>query len=999
MKTVDAASTTLHRTTGSCARASLRGFTLMEIVLSMLVAGVAILVTLAMTGSMTSQMRGQRSVVATQENVRVALEDMTRILRSAGSGADHSRGQGRFIYAGPFTVGLNVNMLPLDDPSGTGAPAALDPSLDSATIPLDAGESYTPPRTFTTGAETVVLTFDSNRDGELTEADLADDPEEDSENPRDVVLKAFSYGSDGAANVVTSAGLALLRGPDSDNDDSRAAQPLFSYWIDTDNDPSTPPNLHGDQNADGALSSSEVTAVGAVANGQVALIERIDLTAIAETEKPVDGDAYKSTVLRSSVSFRNRNSTAARIVGTVFHDADRDGVRGSDEIPLRDVVVRCSNGNRSKTGSSGTYSFALSPGTYTIQEIDPAGFQSTTSNTVAVAAGPGEYVEVNFGDVSTLGIGRIRATVYNDANHNAQFDIGELPIRGVRVFLDNGAALDTGPLGKAVFAVTIGSYTVTEVDSTNYASSTPNVVDVNVTTETDTVEVEFGDYRVDDSGTIHGIVFHDENNNGSRDALEGGVPNVTIMLDDAETVITSSTGEFRFTASPGTHTVTESDPPGFTSSTVNTVTVEVVAHEAVEVAFGDIAQEDVDFQEIVLGSTERALSIATLDTGEDSRADLDFVLGTHYVGGSNDVLVWWNNRTNSSTPNASLFTTTFSYARVVDSDVNALAIADLNGDGRGDVLAAQGTSSNNVSVWVMQGSGSNKGKLPTTPTVRYTASLATTVNDVVVGNFDEDALLDFAVGTSTGIQTGKLEVWHGTGNTDFTRDTDDIYATAPGSLTALGEVVALAVADFDADGVKDLVLGCRLSSSLSAIHVLRFDRERRNQFDYETMASIPIVGQIQDLLALELYEDDQNDVDLVVATETSGTAGLVQVWHNRGDGSFGFGNIPNSIPNDVVDPGGSPLSLSAPNVDNDIFPDLVVGTRNGSGFTGSMILYRAYGYLPATGTVISTTGVGEVITMTAADLNRDGAPDIAAGTRTSGSSGRVILYYNVRPSI
>ena len=999
MKTVDVSTATELRGTGSSPRALLRGFTLLEIVIGMLVAGAAILVALAMAGSMSTQTRGQRAVVATQENVRVALEDMTRMLRSAGSGADHSRGQGRFVYAGPFTVGFNVNMQPLDDPSGTGTPTALDPSLESATVPLDGGDSYTPPRTFTTGAETVVLTFDSDRDGQLTDADLADDAEEDSENPHDVVLKAFSYGSDGTGNVVTSSGLALLRGPEEDQDTGVTAQPLFSYWIDTDNDASTPPDLHGDENQDRVLSASEIQAMGPVANDEVALIERIDLTATAETEKPTDGGDYKATILRSAVSFRNRNVTAARVVGTVFHDADRDGVRSADEIPLRDVIVRSSNGVRSRTGSDGHYSLALTPGTYTIQEIDPAGFTSTTSNTVAVNIGPGEYVEVNFGDVSSAGIGRIRATVYNDANHNTQFDTGELPIRGVRVFLDNGAELDTDLQGQVVFAVTTGSYTVTEVDSTNYASTTPNVVDVNVTSEADTVEVEFGDYRVEDSGTIHGIVYHDENNDATRDNNEAGVANVTIMLDDAETVVTSSTGEFTFTASPGTHTVTEADPPGYTSSTVNTVTVVVVSRETVEVEFGDIAQQDVHFQEIVLGTTERALSIATLDTGEDNKSDTDFVLGTHYSG-SNDILVWWNNRVNSSTPNSSLFTATASYARVIDSDVNALAIADLNGDGRGDVIGAQGTSSNNITVWIMQGTLLLKGRLPTTPTVRYSTTLATAVNDVVTGHFDSDGVLDFAVGTTTGLGTGKLEVWHGSGGSDFRRDTGDIYVTLPGSLLlGLGEVVTLAAADFNGDGDTDLALGCRTSASLSTVHVLTFDRERRRGSDFDTMASFPVAGQIQDLLGLELYEDDRHDVDLVVATETASDAGLVQVWHNRSDGGFGDGDIPNLVPNDVADPGGSPLSLAAPNVDNDIFPDLLVGTRTGPSFTGGLVLYRAYGYLPATGTLISTTSVGEVITMAQGDLNRDGSPDIAAGTRTSGSSGRVILYYNVRPSI
>jgi hypothetical protein len=100
------------------------------------------------------------------------------------------------------------------------------------------------------------------------------------------------------------------------------------------------------------------------------------------------------------------------------------------------------------------------------------------------------------------------------------------------------------------------------------------------------------------------------------------------------------------------------------------------------------------------------------------------------------------------------------------------------------------------------------------------------------------------------------------------------------------------------------------------------------------------------------------------------------------------------FPNDTADPDGSPLSLTALRIDNDVFPDLAVGTRNGSSYTGAVVTYRAFGFLPLNGTVISSSGSGEVVTITSDDFNKDGAPDIAVGTRVSSTAGKVVIYFN-----
>src|SRR5262249_41010607 len=156
----------------------------------------------------------------------------------------------------------------------------------------------------------------------------------------------------------------------------------------------------------------------------------------------------------------------ARIVGIVYNDADQNASYSSGEPLLANVTVRCSNGQTAKTSSSGNYEFVLTPGTYTITEVDPAGDTSTTPNAATVSPKPGDYVQVNFGDHSATGT--IRGIVYADANQNATQDAGELGIHGIQMSLDTGASTTTSTSGRYSFVVPIGTYEVTELDSISY---------------------------------------------------------------------------------------------------------------------------------------------------------------------------------------------------------------------------------------------------------------------------------------------------------------------------------------------------------------------------------------------------------------------------------------------------------------------------------------------------------------------------------------------------
>src|SRR5690606_7929206 len=107
----------------------------------------------------------------------------------------------------------------------------------------------------------------------------------------------------------------------------------------------------------------------------------------------------------------------------------------------------------------------------------------------------------------------------------------------------------------------------------------------------------------------------------------------------------------------------------------------------------DLVREDLDFEVIELADTEKALSLAAGDLKEDNRGDPDLILGTRYSGGTNNLLVWYNERRNSRTPNSAIFNASPSFTRSNPADVVSLVGAGLDDDRDVDLITGLATPS------------------------------------------------------------------------------------------------------------------------------------------------------------------------------------------------------------------------------------------------------------------------------------------------------------------
>ena len=90
---------------------------------------------------------------------------------------------------------------------------------------------------------------------------------------------------------------------------------------------------------------------------------------------------------------------------------------------------------------------------------------------------------------------------------------------------------------------------------------------------------------------------------------------------------------------------------------------------------------------------------------------------------------------------------------------------------------------------------------------------------------------------------------------------------------------------------------------------------------------------------------------------------------------------------------GAPISLIVMHLDNDVFPDIVVGTRRNTGYEGTVEYALGFGHLLSETLPITDASIGAVLTMTNADFNMDGVQDLAVGTQNSNTTGKVLVFY------
>lgn len=285
----------------------------------------------------------------------------------------------------------------------------------------------------------------------------------------------------------------------------------------------------------------------------------------------------------------------------------------------------------------------------------------------------------------------------------------------------------------------------------------------------------------------------------------------------------------------------------------------------------------------------------------------------------------------------------------------SIAIGDMNGDGIPDIVAG--------GLTILFGDG--KGGFP-----RRADYLSDAVQGILLTDLDGDGRIDIVAGV-TGTpsiflpspgNTGPTSVYFGRGNGTFWSAP---ATSVPGAATVDNFGLAVTAADFDGDGTPDVAY-----SDFHRISILRGSSTGFFTMTYQYQLASPLLGLPVWLAAADFNGDGKADLAAAVQSPT-GVTNYVAMLLGNGDGTM-TGPISTALPAGV-----SASSLVAGDFNGDGILDLavVVNTQNG-GVADEAIIYLGNG--DGTFRQGASYGAGPVaFGIVAADFNNDGKLDLA----------------------
>jgi prepilin-type N-terminal cleavage/methylation domain-containing protein len=985
-------------------RSTSRGFTMVELMITLTVLA-AVMVVL-----MTVIYAAQRSKTATANRVesvqaaRVALDMMTRDLRSAGYNADLTylpQPQPPIAYIDSLQVLINADMKPYPDvlPGNLpGIPAAYLPTGAPRPYPLNA-TAWQPPRKYVTGAEVIRWTLDVNNDGKVDSLDWTVANGLDAQrtpNRGDYVLVRQVYGDSTSGIAGFNGGVtdrvALVQRPITNG-----VAPMFKVYMQ-------------------GMSTPYDWSNGPVPVAQLNSIDRVVVTVTSASARPDAKGTYAQTVLTTEVnSLRNTpnfGATLYAVDGYVFNDQNKNGSRDAGEPGLASANVHTGSGLSVPTDASGHFLFRLPAGTYTLKHTPPSGYGVLTAPDSFVVTVP-PATSRSFADTVRTG-GWITSFTFWDVNTNGVYNAGtDSILQIVKITTNPGNDVQyTNNSGIATSFAPVGAYTVAATAPDSFVATTTNPV-AGTMTNGGTASINFG-FNKTGIGTFRGTVFTDNNRDGAMQAGEVGIAGVWVgVTPDAGVTVagwqyTDASGNFsidvpeRHSPSAPYYIMTIVKPGYFPTSTTQVGPLYLNAGQILSNNnFGEVG-----YQVITLNAS-RVLSLAATDLiegdwngshTENAHGDVDLVLGADATG-TDQISTWFNQY--SSSP---LFNPNPTRSYTAQQSVLSIATDSLDNTAsfrrRPDVATGtKNASSGNFFVWLNQNSNNNEGYLPSNANLAYRTQDMGDVQSILTLDCAGGLMPDIIVGTkSPTANQGTIEVWQNDDAAVPTFSRQEIYPPAgliPGN--SLGEVTAMALADFDGDGRMDLVVGTRTGNYSGQLMFFKnVSKVNGARFIYQcgyTLSSDAVTA----LTCLDV--DGDGKIDVEVGTQAGLTRGTLMTFTNGTIGTlWGFSDT-----RDVNGPG-IIQSLVSGDFGGTTGKDLAVGYRaDAATFVGGLRVYfNDTGKIPTNG---SDPSAGSVVNMvpalTTANFNYGVYPsipgppyllDIAAGVKVTASTGALVVY-------
>lgn len=271
----------------------------------------------------------------------------------------------------------------------------------------------------------------------------------------------------------------------------------------------------------------------------------------------------------------------------------------------------------------------------------------------------------------------------------------------------------------------------------------------------------------------------------------------------------------------------------------------------------------------------------------------------------------------------------------------AVAIADIDGDGRNDIIVARSTPNGSVTLLLGRADG-NFGRLDATNRAGDTPF------SMAVADLDKDGSLDVAVGNYFGAEAAIL----------YGKDLQTTRVALPADGA---HPFAVTAADLDGNGSLDLVAGMQVGDALNVF----LNQGGRN---FGAAVRINLDETPGGLAAGDFDGDGAARLDVAVAMPDKGQ---VRVLHGQGGGMLASAGATE------LTVGMNPIAVTAAQLDADGALDLAVANAGDS--TLSVLLRSGSGFAQAT-----SFSVGQQPSALAiGDLDGDGFLDIVTSNRGS----------------
>jgi hypothetical protein len=238
--------------------------------------------------------------------------------------------------------------------------------------------------------------------------------------------------------------------------------------------------------------------------------------------------------------------------------------------------------------------------------------------------------------------------------------------------------------------------------------------------------------------------------------------------------------------------------------------------------------------------------------------------------------------------------------------VMGVAVADVTGDGRPDIVVAA------ARIWILenQGDGSFAPLLPMHPGIAP--------SEVKIADLNGDGILDIvSAGVTTDGSAGAMSVMLGLGSGVFSAP-QPAYALSAGSNSSVSAVVA----DLNKDGKPDIVTGDFTSGKISV-----FINQGNGTFASGVVYTVD--GNVSPPAFLEVYAvaagdfDGDGNVDIVATNDGGGADSILALFPGVGNGTLGAA-IPLTMATGFV----APKTVAVGDMNGDGRQDIVVTSVN-----------------------------------------------------------------------